>query len=99
LEKKNRHGLLDTVSNDSRHAICAEHPDVSCLSAIFAISAVNNPGYAQLTRFISPEVKALFEQKLPPGVAQRDTPDPSAFPRRIDSVEDVRKQLGDLFNG
>ena len=45
LEKKTQHGLLDTVSNDRGHAICAQHPDIHCLSAIFAFSAVNNPGW------------------------------------------------------
>jgi DNA helicase-2/ATP-dependent DNA helicase PcrA len=55
--------------------------------------------YAQLTRFISPEVKALFEQRLPPGVEPRGASDGAAFPRRIDTAEDVRRQLGDLFGG
>jgi DNA helicase-2/ATP-dependent DNA helicase PcrA len=53
--------------------------------------------YAQLTRFMSPAVKSLFEQRLPPGIAPRGTPDPGAFPRRINTSDEVRSQLNDLF--
>jgi DNA helicase II / ATP-dependent DNA helicase PcrA len=53
--------------------------------------------YAQLTRFISPAVKALFEQRLPPGVDPRGQADSGAFPRRINTPDEVRSQLNDLF--
>ena len=55
--------------------------------------------YAQLTRFISPDVKALFEQRLPQRVEPRGASDGSAFPRSINTAEDVHRQLGDLFGG
>lgn len=55
--------------------------------------------YAQLTRFITPAVKSLFEQRLPPGLVPRGQADPGAFPRRINTPEEVRSQLSDLFGG
>jgi len=53
--------------------------------------------YAQLTRFISPTVKALFEQRLPPGITRRDPADPGTFPRHANTPDQVRRQINDLF--
>lgn len=53
--------------------------------------------YAQITRFISPAVKRLFEQRLPPGLAPRGKADSGPFPRQINTPDEVRSQLNDLF--
>jgi hypothetical protein len=47
LERNSQCEILGALSNDSVHEICAERPDIHCVSAISALSAVNKCGLEQ----------------------------------------------------